>query len=496
MNIQELTKQTKINRFSPIIWLWFSSGWKNRNNIKETIKNYIESGAKEFFTGYNPNYWHTKFWFEVSPNGRFAEHEQVTKKEDLEMIINEVHSYWKKVMWNLNAWYYTQEVENEIKQIVQDMIDVNIDWFICWSMWILEYLDSISEWKFEWWYIIQWKKFQINISTILAVYNADAIEFLLESYPITKVILSREVTLKEINELTKQFPNIKFETFFSGDFCRYNNGLCFAEHKYTERDICTVVLNDLVYKKGVKYDFRKIIKNEELDNNQKVKKFNNNYKNEFEELNNLVEDFELLIEVENNNELIEEEKAFMLEEIEKKVNFIQNKYILYYDILEKPDSKNNFNLKMYLKAMWILEKHGINIDKDFFNYIRTELKLWMKEYMKKIKEVFGAEYWILAENKDKLYNRSDNLNLFTAIFFNSIENIDTIKFPTRWRNYLADLKRITEVIEWKVDIMDILNLSNIYKRSHYDLNYLFDWNKKWFYNVRKELHNKILKSKD
>jgi collagenase-like PrtC family protease len=66
----------------------------------------------------------------------------------------------------------------------------------------------------------------------MAVYNKEAIRFFIENYKINKFILSREVTLKEIEELAKEFPKMKFEVFGEGDFCRYNNGLCFAEHKY------------------------------------------------------------------------------------------------------------------------------------------------------------------------------------------------------------------------------------------------------------------------
>jgi collagenase-like PrtC family protease len=47
----------------------------------------------------------------------------------------------------------------------------------------------------------------------MAVYNKEAIRFLLENYDIYKIILSREITLKEIEELVKEFPDTKFEVF-------------------------------------------------------------------------------------------------------------------------------------------------------------------------------------------------------------------------------------------------------------------------------------------
>jgi collagenase-like PrtC family protease len=47
----------------------------------------------------------------------------------------------------------------------------------------------------------------------MAVYNIDAIEFLKENYPIAKVILSREVTLPEIEKILEHFPDLLFEVF-------------------------------------------------------------------------------------------------------------------------------------------------------------------------------------------------------------------------------------------------------------------------------------------
>ena len=52
-------------------------------DVEKYISSLVESWAWEFFVWYNPNYWSDKFGFEVSPNGRFSEHEQVTDYETL-----------------------------------------------------------------------------------------------------------------------------------------------------------------------------------------------------------------------------------------------------------------------------------------------------------------------------------------------------------------------------------------------------------------------------
>jgi collagenase-like PrtC family protease len=47
----------------------------------------------------------------------------------------------------------------------------------------------------------------------MAIYNSEAIKFLLENYKVNKIILSREITLKEIEILVTEFNNTKFEVF-------------------------------------------------------------------------------------------------------------------------------------------------------------------------------------------------------------------------------------------------------------------------------------------
>jgi collagenase-like PrtC family protease len=71
----------------------------------------------------------------------------------------------------------------------------------------------------------------VNVSTIMSIYNKYQIEYLMEEYPfINRLVLPRELTLKEIEDLAAEFPKVQLEIFISGDKCWYSNGLCFTEH--------------------------------------------------------------------------------------------------------------------------------------------------------------------------------------------------------------------------------------------------------------------------
>jgi len=437
--------------FKKIVWLGFSSKWKNAKDVEKYIDSLIKSWASEFMTWYNPDYWYEKFGFEVSPNGRFAEHEQITDYETLKQIVEQVHKHSLEIFININAWYYTSETMPFIKRMIEEFQELKIDWIICWNIWILEYLKNI------------WYKWKINISTIMSIYNTQAIEFLLENYNVNKIILSREITLKEIENIVTSFPDTLFEVFGEGDFCRYNNWLCFAEHKYWVKDICTVVVNDLIIKKRFNPAFKKLLTDQSLNQEEKIEIFNDNYINYFEQIAKLLWKIELwyIDREELENELI------------KLIKIIENRVDLYFDAL-KPIEKNK-NIFLVLRALKLLKREE-------FTALEKELEYSLKSWMKYLKEKTKQVWWqpkLKALELANFYSRWDNLNLYSYLFFDKFKNIDTVKFPTRWRNYNEKMKIIEELIEaWKIDEKYLDRWVSI-ERTHYDLSYLFE-DKLWF----------------
>ena len=195
--------------------------------------------------------------------------------------------------------------------MVSEFQELGIDGIICGNIGILEYLKSIDY------------KGKINISTIMAVYNTQAIQFLLENYSVNKVILSREVTLREIENIVTTFPNTKFEVFGEGDFCRYNNGLCFAEHKYGARDICTVVVNDLIFKKKFRADFKKIVLDNSLSDLDKIGMFDDRFEDVFEKIADIL----------NKIELGFEDTEFLKKELFSLYKVSQKRIDLFFDAI-------------------------------------------------------------------------------------------------------------------------------------------------------------------
>ncbi len=457
--------------FKKIVWLGFSTKWKNAKDLEKYILSLVEWWANEFFTWYNPEYWSNKFGFEVSPNGRFSEHEQITDLNTLRLVVKEVHKYNLEIFINLNAWYYTDQTFQLIEKMVEEFVELGIDWIICWNISILEYLKE------------KWYKWKINISTILSVYNTEAIRFFLENYKINKIILSREITLKEIESLVTEFSNTQFEVFWEWDFCRYNNWLCFAEHKYWAKDICTIVVNELIIKKKFRLDFKELLLDKSLSNKQKIEEMNDDYEDVFSEISSILWKIDLWF---MSSEILEK-RLYELIKISK------NRVDLYFDAMKSINSQRNINIIIYLRAL----KYLIKLSKDSnFKYDNIEdikkihdeleknVKSWMQYLTNKIKDVWWLPK-LKALELGTFYAKWDSLNLYTYLFFSKFKNIETVKFPTRGRNYTEKIKLIEGVlINWKVE-WKYLDRGLSIERAHYDLSYLF-WNKLRFRELLKD----------
>lgn len=445
--------------FKKIVGLGFSTKGKKAKDAQKYVDELVVGGANEFFTGYNPEYWYSKFGFEVSPNGRFAEHEQITDFETLKTITEAVHSHGLEVFINMNARYYTDETWPFILRMLEEFSSINIDGIICGNISILEQLKDIG---------YTWK---VNISTILAAYNTESISFYLDSYNVNKIILSREVTLREIEKLVTSFPNTQFEVFWEWDFCRYNNGLCFAEHKYWAKDICTVVLNDWIIKKKFRADFKEVILNDNFSEWEKIVALDDNYKDIFEQIDDIFMQIDILWIPENDYILM----------LEKIVRLSHRRVDLYFDAMQPVTSQNNKNIISYYKAIKTLKNPEYT---SLENELSHSIKTGMQQLGESVKNIWIPQ--LKAQEIQNLYAKGDSLNLYTYLFFSKFPNIETVKFPTRGRNYNEKIKIIEETVKnGEVDEKYLTRNMSI-ERTHYDLTYLFG-EKLWFRDMIKDM---------
>jgi len=417
---------------------WLSPNYIIRNRKKwnnyEKIDELMKFWATEFFVWYVPNYWYENFWFEISPNGRQSAQSQIQSKSELK----EIRDYIKKRKWEmlltLNANSYNETVWRQVKQIISDWIEIWIDWFIVSDLWVLDYLDEI------------WYNGKINVSTIFNIYNKETVKFLIENYKINRVILPREVTLKEIIDITNHFPNVKFEVFLSWDHCIWNNGSCFTEHNtkgwnaqfnetvsWNPHSYCQFIEKNYIPKSVTNYNFKKIIQNwiweekilEIIDNDIK-----DNLDAIWDKLLNGIWEITII-------------------ELKKYYNWFKNKAILLYDNSYWPESEYNRHIIKFIWGFTACYASVEEEDNDLSSFIDEKTKMiatGKKFYKNRIKE-----YWLEYINKVDLLEW--NRNWFETLdVLKNIKNIVALKVPSRWK----DLGHIRDYITWTIDKEDYM----------------------------------------
>jgi len=171
------------------------------------------------------------------------------------------------------------------------------------------------------------------------------------------------------------------------------------------------------------------------------------------------------------------------DELIKIIRLSKNRVDLFFDALQPINSKRNTNIFIYLRALkylWLEEF------KELESEIENSIKSWIQHLTKKSKDIWWSAK-LRAFELWTFYSRSDNLNLYTYLFFSKFPNIETVKFPTRWRSSSEKLKLISEIVENKKIDKDILDRWISIERAHYDLTYLF-WDKLWFRNMLKQFN--------
>ncbi len=130
-------------------------------------------------------------------------------KEELKEAIDYAHLYGVKVYVTVNTIIYNNEVENLI-EYVDYLYHIGADALIMQDLGIISLVRK------------RYPDLEINASTQMHNHNNDAIE-LLKELSIKKIVLDRELSLKEIESLDN---TIEKEVFIHGALCNSYSGCC------------------------------------------------------------------------------------------------------------------------------------------------------------------------------------------------------------------------------------------------------------------------------
>ena len=132
-------------------------------------------------------------------------------KDELISAIDTAHIYGKKVFLTVNTLIKEDEF-NDLFDYMLPYYEAGLDGVIVQDMGVISYLRRV------------FPDMNVHASTQLAITGIEGIK-LLEEQGVTRTVLAREVTLKEINYI-KNNSNMELETFVHGALCYSYSGKC------------------------------------------------------------------------------------------------------------------------------------------------------------------------------------------------------------------------------------------------------------------------------
>lgn len=137
---------------------------------------------------------------------------EIITSENLKKAIDLAHSYGKKVYMTLNIYAYDEDIKN-LHENIELIKDANPDALIVSDFGILNVLKR------------ELPHIDIHISTQTNTLNSEAVKYW-RDFGATRVILARELSIKQIAEIKKNVPDIELESFVHGAQCVSLSGRC------------------------------------------------------------------------------------------------------------------------------------------------------------------------------------------------------------------------------------------------------------------------------
>lgn len=134
--------------------------------------------------------------------------------EDIEELVNYAHKFYVKVFVTVNTIISDNEI-NDVKQLIKKLYEIGVDALIVQDMAILEMFING-----------ELPPIPLHISTQCDNRLVDKVGFF-SKMGLPRVVLARELSLKQIEEIHKMYPEIELECFVHGALCVSYSGQCY-----------------------------------------------------------------------------------------------------------------------------------------------------------------------------------------------------------------------------------------------------------------------------
>lgn len=235
-------------------------GIDENTNVQELLS----IGIKQFYFGYLPQNFIDKYDSKLSLNRRDNIKEQFINLHKIFDIIEKVQKSGAIIYLTLNHITSNQTMLDESKKIYEIFKD-KVDGIIVSNITIATYLKNDGYSK-------------IVTSNLFGCYSCQSIEFLISQFNPIKVILPRDMQLKDIEKIVNYFPNMKFECFLFGDGCKFSESFCFVyygEDDLLKPTLCSYASTNNKIVKKANPSFKMIVKDGTLDETEKKESLQN-----------------------------------------------------------------------------------------------------------------------------------------------------------------------------------------------------------------------------
>ena len=143
-------------------------------------------------------------------------------EEELKEAVDYAHSIGKKIYVTLNIVAHNSDFEG-LKEYIEYLDSINVDAVIVSDIGIMQYVKDYS------------KNLQIHVSTQANVTNKHTAKFFAD-FGATRLVLARELSIREIKEIKDYVPNVEIECFVHGAMCISYSGRCLLSNYLSSRD--------------------------------------------------------------------------------------------------------------------------------------------------------------------------------------------------------------------------------------------------------------------
>lgn len=200
----------------------------------EQIQRYCDAGADEFYFGFDDEYWEEHFGNSLDLNRMSAMGGRANHffARDVSRVIAEIHRQQKSCYITLNSNIYTAQQVHYLEEFLNGLPE-KPDGVIFSD---IQLIDGIRR-----------ARIQPVVSTMCAVYNTDILRYY-QKKGVKRIILPREISLDEMTEFVKEYPEIDFEAFLMRDGCMFSDSNCLGVHQENYGGICSFIRkNDYVF---------------------------------------------------------------------------------------------------------------------------------------------------------------------------------------------------------------------------------------------------------